>query len=48
MQQDATRDKRFGKNSLTHYELLPKKQYVQNNPNKIYEFEECDTLSDIK
>jgi hypothetical protein len=33
------------KNSLTHYELLPKKQYVQNNPNKIYEFEECDTLS---
>jgi hypothetical protein len=38
-------DKRFGKKFIDSLRTIAEKQYVQNNPNKIYEFEECDTLS---
>ena len=38
-------DKRFGENFIDSLRTIAEKQYVKNNPNKIYEFEECDTLS---
>lgn len=38
-------DKRFGKNFIDSLRTVAEKQYVKNNPNKIYDFEECDTLS---
>jgi len=38
-------DKRFGKSFIDSLGVIAEKQYVKNNINKIYEFEECDTLS---
>lgn len=43
MQQEI--DRRYGKNFIDSLRTIAEKQYVKNNPNKIYEFEECDTLS---
>jgi len=38
-------DKRFGKTFIDSLRVIAEKQYVKNNPNKIFDFEECDTLS---
>lgn len=38
-------DKRFGKNFIDSLRNVAEKLYVKNNPNKIYDFEECDTIS---
>lgn len=38
-------DKRFGKKFIDSLRIIAEKQYVINNPNKIYDFQECDTLS---
>jgi hypothetical protein len=38
-------DKRYGKKFIDSLRVVAEKQYVKNNPNKIYEFQECDTLS---
>lgn len=38
-------DKRFGKKFIDSLRTIAEKQYVINNPNKIYDFQECDTLS---
>ena len=38
-------DKRYGKNFIDSLRTIAEKQYVKNNPNKIYDFEECDTIS---
>jgi predicted nucleic acid-binding protein len=38
-------DKRFGKKFIDSLRTIAEKQYVKNNPNKTYKFEECDKLS---
>ena len=38
-------DKRFGKNFIDSLRIIAEKQYVKNNPNKIYSFDECDTIA---
>jgi len=38
-------DKRYGKKFIDSLRTIAEKQYVENNLNKIYAFEECDTIS---
>lgn len=38
-------DKRYGKNFIDSLRIIAEKQYVKNNLNKVYAFEECDTIS---
>ena len=38
-------EKRYGKNFIDSLRIIAEKQYVKNNPNKIYSFDECDTIA---
>ncbi|KAF2082821.1 hypothetical protein DMA14_01435 [Flavobacterium sharifuzzamanii] len=38
-------DKRYGKKFIDSLRTIAEKQYVENNLNKVYAFEECDTIS---